>query len=109
MMTIQQLTKRATFNRPIKNRDQDGKIVQAMESAATVWANVRPLRGGEAVMQARLQSRSPAVITIRRSPDTLRITSEWEAVIDGRTFELREDPREDESRQFLEMLAEARS
>lgn len=37
-------------------------------------------------------------LTVRRSPDAERITSEWRAVIDGRVYEVREDwrPTEDE-------------
>ena len=65
------------------------------------------LRGGETVMQSRMQSRSPVILTVRRSPDAERITSEWRAVIDGRFYEVREDWRPTEDRLFVEMLAES--
>lgn len=100
------LTKRATFQQPVEGRDADGMIVQRYDDQFTVWCHVRPLRGGEAVMQARLASRSPAILTVRASSDARRITSEWWAVIDGRTYHIREDWRESQDRAWLEMLGE---
>lgn len=106
--TAGDLTKRATLQAPQEAVDADGQIVQAYPAQGTVWANLRPLRGGEAVMQSRMQSRSPAIITVRASSLTRRITSEWRAVIDGKTYHVKEDPRETQDRAFLEFLAEAR-
>lgn len=57
-------------------------------------------------MQARLVSKSPAVLTIRTSVETRAITSEWRAVIDARIFDLKEDPRPSEDGACLEILAE---
>lgn len=69
--------------------------------------HVHYLRGSEAVMQARLVSKSPAILTIRASAETRAITSEWRAVIDAVIFDLKEDPRPSEDGACLEMLAEA--
>lgn len=102
------LTKRAALSEPVEAVDADGQIVQSYALRATVWANVKPLRGGESVMQARMESRSPAIITVRASSQSRQITSEWRAVIDGKTYHVREDPRETQDRAFLEFLAEAR-
>ncbi len=44
-------------------------------------------------MQARLQSKAPAIVTVRDFPQTRQVTSEWRVEIDGRTFHLKEDPR----------------
>ena len=49
--------------------------------------HVHYLRGSEAVMQARLVSKSPAILTIRASAETRAITSEWRAVIDAVIFD----------------------
>lgn len=38
---------------------------------------------------------------------TRRITSEWRATIDGRVFDVKEDPTPTDDRGFLQMLAEA--
>lgn len=100
------LTKRAAFQRPLKDRDEDGNQITAYPDAFTVWANLLPLRGGEGVMASRMQSRSPGIVTVRASRQTRQITSEWRVVIDGRTCEVKEDPREAQDRAFLEMLVE---
>lgn len=101
------LKKRATLRAPVEDRDADGQIVQSFADRGVVWAHLRPLRGGEAVMQARMQSRSPAIVTVRRSTITTPITSEWRVIIDGRDYAVREDPRETDDRAFLEFLVEA--
>lgn len=101
------LRKRATLRAPVEERDADGQLVQSYVARGVVWAHLRPLRGGEAVMQARMQSRSPAIITVRRSTITTPITSDWRVVVDEREYEVREDPRETEDRAFLEFLVEA--
>lgn len=98
---------RGTFAAPIEGLDEDRQPIIRYDDQFTVWTGVRWLRGTEAVMQARMQSRSPAILTVRRSPDTDRITSEWRVLIDGRKFDVKEDPRQSDDRGYLEMLAEA--
>ena len=75
------------------------------------WAGVRHLRGGESVMQARLASRNPVVITVRNSARARQITSEWQVRLRSRSgvvkdYEIKEDPRPTEADGFLEFLAE---
>lgn len=100
------LTKRATFQRPHKAADADGNPIQAWPTVFTAWANLRPLRGGESVMAARMDSRSPAILTFRASSQSRQVTSEWRVVVDGRVYECREDPRETQDRAYFEMLIE---
>ena len=88
-------------------RDPDGMLIQGWEDRFTLWCHVQYLRGSEAVMQARLVSKSPAILTVRASAETRAITSEWRAVIDAVIFDLKEDPRPSEDGACLEMLAEA--
>lgn len=76
------------------------------------WGGVKYLRGTEAVMQARLASRNPMIVTVRNSARTRQVTSEWRIVLRSRsgvTFvaEVREDPRPASNDAFLEFLAEA--
>lgn len=85
---------------------QDEWVPQFVE-----WAGVKHLRGGEAVMQARMGSRNPVVVTVRNSERARQITSEWRVTLRSRTgivkeYEVREDPRPGEGDGFLEMLAE---
>lgn len=105
-ITAQHLTQRAAFYEPFEERDADGMLVQSWLLRFTLAAHVLYLRGSEAVMQARLQSKNPAIITVRKSSQARAITSEWRAEIAGKTYEIREDPRPSQDRRLLEMLAE---
>lgn len=107
-MRAGQLTKRVTLLEPVKGLDADRQPILTYGDRGTVWCNVMWLRGGESVMAARLQSRSPAIITVRASSLTRQITSEWKLRIRGRDFDAKEDPRETQDRAFLELLAEAK-
>ena len=104
--TAGQLTKRAALLEPIEAVDADGQVIQSWRDRGTVWCNVRWLRGGESVMQARLASKSPAIVTMRASTLTRRVTSEWKLRIDGREYDAKEDPRETDDRAFFEVLVE---
>lgn len=91
---------------PVKELDQDRQPILRYADRGTVWCNVRWLRGGESVMQARLASKSPAIVTVRASTLTRSITSEWKLRIDGSEFDAKEDPRESDDRASLELLVE---
>lgn len=101
------LTKRASFRRPIEARDTNGNPIQGYPEAFKAWVNLKPLRGGESVMASRMQSRAPAIVTFRSSSQAREVTSDWQVVIDGRIYEAKEDPRETQDRAYLEMLVEA--
>lgn len=107
-MDAGRLTKRATLLEPIEAVDADGQVVQSWTDRGTVWCNWTPRRGGEGVMQARIESRNPAIITVRASALARRITSEWVARIDGREYEVQEDPTETPDRAYLQFLAMTR-
>ena len=111
-MNAGDLDRKVTFQSPVQQRDEDGQVHQGWKDEFEAWAAVRHLRGGESVMQARMQSRSPAILTIRNSASARAVTSEWRAVVRDRTgiervYEMREDPRPSEDSGFLEMLAES--
>ena len=85
---------------------QDEWVPQFVE-----WAGVKHLRGGESVMQARLASRNPVIVTIRNSARARQITSEWAVRLRSRSgvakdYEIKEDPRPTAADGFLEFLAE---
>lgn len=102
------LTKRAAFLKPFIERDPDGMMVQRYDLQFTLWAHVLPLRGGEEVMQARMVAKAPAIVTVRAGAQGRQITSEWRVQIGGKTYDVKESPRETQDRAFLEMLTEAR-
>ncbi|MCJ8138602.1 phage head closure protein [Falsirhodobacter halotolerans] len=98
---------RATFLEPVEDRDADGQIIQRYDERFHDRVSLRFLRGGENVMEARMQSRNPVIIGMRDSARARRVTSEWRVRIDGRLYDVREEPRPTEDRRNLEMLAEA--
>lgn len=106
-MVAGRLRRRVTFQEAVVILDPDGMLIQGWEDRFTRWCHVHYLRGSEAVMQARLVSKAPAILTIRASAETRAITSEWRAVIDAVNFDLKEDPRPSEDGAYFEMLAEA--
>lgn len=105
------LDNRATFSRRERVETDMGGALDQWMPQFEVWAAVKHLRGGEAVMQARLASRNPVIVTIRNSTQARRITSEWQVELRDRTgirkvYELREDPRPIERGAYLEILVE---
>lgn len=106
-MVARRLRRRATFQEAVLIRDPDGMLIQGWEDRFTRWCHVHYLRGSETVMQARLVSKSPVILTVRASTETRAVTSEWRAVIAGVIFDLKEDPRPGEDGAVFEMLAEA--
>ena len=106
-MDAGQLDRRVTFQAHVLIETDMGGVIEGWQDRFTLWAHVRYLRGSEAVMQARLVSKAPVIITVRRSARSERITSEWRAVVGSVIFDLKEDPRPSEDGGFFEMLAEA--
>lgn len=97
----------AAFHRPVEDVDADGQVIQRYTLAFNDRANILFLRGTEAVMQARLASKSPAIVSIRDSVNARLVTSEWQVITAQGTFECREDPRPSkDSRRWLEILVE---
>jgi head-tail adaptor len=89
--------------------DGAGNTVDDWVQQFTVAAGRTFLRGGEAVISARLESRQPAIVRVRNSTNTRQITPDWRAVDErtGEVYNIREIPRETEDRLYLEFLAES--
>lgn len=107
-MRAGQLTKMATLLMPVEDLDEDRQPIRRYDDQGKVWCNVRWLRGGESVMQARMTAKSPAIVTVRTSSLSRQITSEWRMLIDGREFDVKEHPRESDDRAFFELLVEGK-
>ena len=105
------LDHRAIFSARREISDEYGGTRDEWVPQFTELAGVKYLRGGESVMQARLASRNPVIVTIRNSERARQITSEWQVELRDRTgirktYQIKEDPRPTEASGFLEMLAE---
>ncbi|HWJ89091.1 MAG TPA: head-tail adaptor protein [Pelagibacterium sp.] len=80
------------------------------ETQFTVAAEFRPMRGGEAVIAARLTGKQPYVVRVRNAATTRAIRHDWR-LVDARTNEVLElrspvhDP--DGKRAWLEFVVEA--
>ena len=76
----------------------------------TIWGNIVFMRGGEAVMSARLTARQPAILTLRNSSQArgIKPSDRVKNARTGEIFNIREKPRESkENRGFLEVLVES--
>lgn len=60
--------------------DENGDRLGVWTTEATVWANIRFLRGSEPVIAQRLQGVQPAVITVRTSTLSRQVDNSWRAV-----------------------------
>ncbi len=78
------LRERVTFSSEEAGSDDAGGTVTGFVDRFTVWAQYTHLRGGEAVLAARLEGRHSQIIRIRASTQTRQITTDWRAT-DART------------------------
>lgn len=105
-MSAGSLNNRAAFKRPPDTEDEFAQVENGFQSAFTIMAGVTFRRGGEGVLAARLEARSPAIIRVRASTQTKTITAGWVVDIDGERFNIRETPRLTKNRLYYEFLAE---
>lgn len=91
-----------------ENGDRTGAWGAEAADSITVWAQLVTLRGGEGVMDARLQGRQPIVVVVRATPRSRTIDATWR-IVDQRTdavyaiSAVNPAPRRD----FIEFLAQA--
>lgn len=74
------------------------------------WAEIRPLKGGETVMAARLSGTQPVLIIVRRDSDTRTIEADWRAVDanEGTVYAITSPATDmEQERSFLTMTATA--
>ena len=83
-----QRQERVTFQQ--RGLDANGDRLGDWDSAGgfTRWARVRMLKGGEPVLQARLQGVQPVEITVLNDGSTAGITNAWRAVWGGVDFNI---------------------
>jgi head-tail adaptor len=92
--------------------DEYGNPSTGWTDRFTVSGSITAKVGGEAVDAARLAGRQPVILTVRRSPDTRLVTTDWKAteVESGTEFNIRTaiDPFIGNSQHgiWIEMIAE---
>lgn len=104
------LQERLRFESPSPVDDGAGNYSEGWTSEFTVWAGVKPLRGGEGVIAARLAGTQPVIITVRRSTQSRDIRPEWRAVDvrSGAVYQLKAPPADMQgTRMYLDFLAES--
>jgi SPP1 family predicted phage head-tail adaptor len=102
-----QLIDKITFSTITEQEDGNGGF-DKIKTDFTCRANIRYLRGGETVQAARLTGKQPVVVTVRRSSQTLSLTtdSQMKDARRGTAYKIRAIvPTSD--RQFLEITAES--
>ena len=108
-MSASELRERLTFAQRALQSDGFGNngAVGDFADEFTVAARVAPRLGGEEVFAARLTGRNPAMITVRYSSDTAKITTDWRATNarSGEVWNIR-SAIATERKDFIEMLAE---
>jgi SPP1 family predicted phage head-tail adaptor len=108
MIAAGELRERVTFSRRAAVDDGHGNTVSGpWTDEFTVWARVRHLRGGEEVMASRLSGRQPVVLTVRRSPESEGVTTDWRATdaASGEVYNIR-SVTPDEERAYFDLLCE---
>lgn len=90
-MTAGNMTRRFRFQPRSGQKDRFGAMKTDFgDGIGPVWAHMRYLRGGEAVIASRLEGKQPAVVTVRASSQTRQITPEWRMLDeDGTPFAIR--------------------
>lgn len=72
------LKDRVTFQQ--RAADTNGDLTGAWTATTTVWAQIQPLRGGQTVMEQRLQGNQPVNIIVRASSATRPLNNTYRAV-----------------------------
>lgn len=105
------LRERFTIQRDMAEPDWSGHPAEPdWRDQFTVWGGIQFMRGGEAVLSARLTARQPAILTLRNSSQARGILPSDRAknARTGEIFNIREQPRASrDNRGFLEFLVEA--
>lgn len=99
--------RRLQFRQRALVSDGYGNVEGDFETVFTEQARVVPRFGSEAVLSSRLQGRQPYTVTVRASPQTRQVTTDWQAfdATANATYNIR-SVAEDEGRREIDMLVE---
>lgn len=100
-MRIGDLRDRVTIQNFIRTPDEYGGYTETWQDIATVWANIKPLRGREFFQAQQIQSEVTHKITIRYT-DIVKPTSRIK--YNNRIFEIKSIIDVDNRHRFLEIM-----
>lgn len=103
MITASQLNQRLVLQKPVYSQDELGGAMVTWQDAATLWASVKPVRGGERFASQRIESRQLFKIIIRYRGDVL---PSHRFRKDTRVFSVLSVENVDEAGHTLEIVAE---
>lgn len=104
-MRAGKLDRRITLRKPTKAQDSYGEPLVTYADEATVWAEVKPISGGENYEGDQRSSKQRVEVVIRYRPGIE--ANSWLFVYDGETYEI-EDVQEMGRREGLKLIAYAR-
>jgi head-tail adaptor len=107
MMKITDLDHVCSLQERVKADDGYGNKRGDFQEVFRDWGGFRFLRGGEGVIESRLASKQPAILTLRSTAQAKTIAPHWRVVAGGRAYDVKEHPRPTDDRMFLEILVEA--
>lgn len=98
---------KVAFDKRIEEQDEYGNFTSTWEEQFKCRAEFIHRWGSETVLAARLESRSPIEINIRKNSQTLQVGTDWQARDVNRNvaYNIR-DIREDNNRAMLRMMLE---
>lgn len=106
-MKVTDLDHVCSFQERVEVDDGHGNTRGAFQEVFRDWGGFKFLRGGEGVVEARLASKQPAILTLRCTQQAKAIEPHWLVVAGGRSYEVKEQPRQTDDRMYLELLVEA--
>ena len=108
-MPAGELRERVAFDERTTTDDGYGGTVGGFVEQFSAAARIRPLKGGEQVLAARLTGTQPVIITVRYSSATKRIASDWRArdVRSSVVYAIKSIMNTDEKKRYLDIMAVA--
>ena len=104
-MHIGELRKQIALQAEQQTSDGAGGYALAWATLATVWADISPVTGREIYASGHLEGRVTHKITMRWRSD-ITVTSDMRILYGARGFNIRAVTNQDESNQYLIVLAE---
>lgn len=103
MFAAGRLNQRITIQQPAASQDAYGEMVPSWTTFATVWAEVKPVLGSEAVVNGMTLAQAPVKVRIRHLAGVLPT---MRVVHETRTLAVRSVAEMDSAGQIDELLCE---
>lgn len=102
-MEIGKLNRRVTIQSLVAGQDEIGQPTMVWTDVATVWANVRYLKGIEVIKSGTPVSIVPASIRVRRRTDVI---ANMRAVLGSTIFDIKAVQDDQETRERIDLVCE---